>query len=189
MPNIEIKASYKNFDNARKICESMNAVYVGIDYQVDTYFKVPEGRLKLRESNLGGAQLIPYIRPNLSGPKKSDYETIKVDNPLHLKKLFHQMLGIDIVVTKKREIYLIENVRVHLDEVEGLGSFFEFEAVYKNDTDNERDVEQSKIEKLMLEFGIQVDSLQTESYLQLLKDERRKKIYETMLVDESNLSS
>lgn len=62
MPNIEIKASFNNFDKARKICESMNAVFVGIDYQVDTYFKVPEGRLKLRESNLGGAQLIPYNR-------------------------------------------------------------------------------------------------------------------------------
>lgn len=184
MPNIEIKASYTDFLKARQICEKLNAVYVGIDLQIDTYFKVPEGRFKLRESSLSGAQLIPYIRPNFLGPKKSEYETIPVDNPLHVKKLLNQMLGLDIVVQKKREIYLIDNVRVHLDQVEGLGTFFEFEAVYHADTEEERQIEQAKVERLMQVFEIDSECLQTESYLQLLKDSRRQKLFGNMLKDD-----
>ena len=33
------------------------------------------------------------------------------------------------VVRKHREIYFIDNVKFHLDQVEGLGTFFEIEAI------------------------------------------------------------
>jgi predicted adenylyl cyclase CyaB len=44
-------------------------------------------------------------------------------------------LGVRGVVRKRREIYLWHNVRVHLDEVDGLGTFVEFEAVLSEDED------------------------------------------------------
>ena len=38
-------------------------------------------------------------------------------------------LGIRTVVRKQRTVYLHKNVRIHLDAVDGLGTFLEFEAV------------------------------------------------------------
>ena len=47
-----------------------------------------------------------------------------------LKALLTEMLGVHRIVKKCREIWLHENVRIHLDAVEGLGAFMELEAVY-----------------------------------------------------------
>ena len=44
--------------------------------------------------------------------------------------LLSELLGVHRVVRKRREIALYENVRIHLDEVEGLGTFVELEAVW-----------------------------------------------------------
>jgi len=45
--NIEIKASCKTPDAVKKILEELGADFRGIDHQIDTYFKVSNGRLKL----------------------------------------------------------------------------------------------------------------------------------------------
>jgi adenylate cyclase, class 2 len=165
MPNIEIKASYPDLEKARSICRELSAEFVGIDQQTDTYFNVPNGRLKLRFSSLSGSFLIPYVRPNQIGPKKSEFARIDVKEPEKIKALFTEILGVDTVVTKTREIYLIGNVRVHLDILEGVGSFFEFEAVY--DAESQRADEEKKISSLMEKFEISRDNLQTSSYQQL----------------------
>ncbi len=48
-------------------------------------------------------------------------------DPAALKLQLATALGILVVVRKKRELFLLERVRIHLDDVEGLGSFLEFE--------------------------------------------------------------
>ena len=40
-----------------------------------------------------------------------------------------------IRVVKRRELWLLDNVRIHLDEVERIGSFLEFDAVVDSDHD------------------------------------------------------
>ena len=165
MPNIEIKAVYPNLEKAREVCRRLNAKFIGVDRQVDTYFTVPKGRFKLRESSLSGAFLIPYIRPNQEGPKKSDYGLIKVENAEHIKALLSQIFEINLVVKKSREIYLLDNVRVHLDDVDDLGHFFEFEAVYEEES--QRENEELKVRKLLVEFAISEAALQKTSYEQL----------------------
>jgi len=47
--NIEIKAKSNNQDAIREILKAKNADFKGVDHQIDTYFKVHNGRLKLRE--------------------------------------------------------------------------------------------------------------------------------------------
>lgn len=113
--------------------------------------------------------MIPYVRPDEDGPKKSDYARIQVEEPNKVKDLFSQILGVDQVVKKDREIYLIENVRIHLDNVDGIGPFFEFEAVYENDSEEHRLREEKKVEDLMKAFEISSESLQKTSYQQLAK--------------------
>src|SRR5437764_1055578 len=102
MPNIEIKARYEDLEKARVIAKRLGARFAGLDHQIDTYFKAKEGRLKLRESSLKGAQLVPYVRPNQAGPKKSEYQIIALEDAGASKALLGKILGIDAVVDKKR---------------------------------------------------------------------------------------
>lgn len=126
MINIEIKARCSDHERVRKILKSQNAVFIGTDHQVDTYFKVQHGRLKLREGNIENS-LIFYAREDIEGPKKSEVILIPNPPPL-LKDLLSKALGILVVVDKEREIYFIDNVKFHLDTVEDIGAFVEIEA-------------------------------------------------------------
>ena len=56
--NIEIKAKCQNVEAIRKILLQSKAIFKGEDHQVDTYFEIPTGRLKLREGNIERAQKI-----------------------------------------------------------------------------------------------------------------------------------
>lgn len=167
MQNIEIKARYPNLEKARAIASKLGARAVSTETQIDTYFKTASGRLKLRESSIKPAELIPYDRPSVAGPKKSEYLVVKVEEPAKLKVLMSSILGVDVVVEKKRELFLLENVRIHLDEVKGLGCFFEFEAVY-HDLNHEKQ-EQDKVQQLIANFEIASSDLLTGSYRELVK--------------------
>lgn len=98
--------------------------------QVDTYFRVPCGRLKLREIESDGirfAELIQYDRPDVAGARTSTYQRIDV-NP-ELKSALLAALGELVTVRKRRTVAIWQATRVHLDVVEGLGQFVELETV------------------------------------------------------------
>lgn len=129
--NVEIKAKSDNHAKIRALIKSKNAIEKGIDHQIDTYFKVSQGRLKLREGNIEN-NLIHYIRENKEGPKQSKVTLFKSEPDSTLKEVLSNSIGILTVVDKKREIYFIENVKFHIDTVKYLGTFIEIEAI---DTD------------------------------------------------------
>jgi predicted adenylyl cyclase CyaB len=133
--NIELKARLDNWDRAREIAQQIATAYPGVERQVDTYFNCPQGRLKLREIEGRMAQLIWYSRADQSNPKPSDYYLAPVADPKKIKAILSSAFGVKAVVDKRREIFLAENVRIHLDEVAGLGRFIEFEAVLGPDAD------------------------------------------------------
>lgn len=125
--NIEIKARTSQSEFVRRYLQQHNAVYKGLDEQTDTYFNSPAGRLKLREGNIEN-NLIYYERTNQAGPKSSHFHLVKVEDAKGLKEVLTKSMGIKVMVKKRREIYYIENVKFHIDEVPGLGSFIEIEA-------------------------------------------------------------
>jgi adenylate cyclase, class 2 len=126
--NVEIKARCGNQDKIRNILQKLNADFKGTDQQIDTYFKVPAGRLKLREGTIEN-HLIYYQRENRDGPKESQV-TLFQNNPRSpLKSILQKGLGILVSVEKTREIYFLDNVKFHLDSVVELGSFIEIEAI------------------------------------------------------------
>jgi predicted adenylyl cyclase CyaB len=168
MENIEIKARVNNLDQIREKIKKLDHKYVGIDHQIDTYFKTTNGRLKLRESSLSGPYVIFYIRENLCGPKSSVYQKLTVEDANGFKELLKKMQGIHTIIEKEREIFLYKNVRIHLDEVRELGTFLEFEAVM-NDKYNDRKVESQKVEFLMKELDIKQEYLIRESYENLIE--------------------
>jgi len=164
--NIEIKAKSNNQDAIRKILKSRSAGFMGIDQQTDTYFNVNFGRLKLREGQIEN-HLIHYQRENKAGPKQSDVTLFKSNPVSSLKEVLIKALGILTMVNKKREIYLIDNVKFHIDTVEGLGTFAEIEAI-----DNEGNIGTDKLHEqcqFYLDlFNISREDLISVSYSDLL---------------------
>ncbi len=126
--NIEIKARCSNPKKIKSILQQHQADFKGIDHQIDTYFNCTTGRLKLREGNIENS-LIHYNRPDGKQPKASIVTLEKIAQNSNIKAVLTNALGVKIVVDKQRGIYFIENVKFHLDEVKGLGSFVEIEAI------------------------------------------------------------
>ena len=165
--NIEIKAVYPNLEKARLIAITLGAKPSLSQNQRDTYFAVPNGRLKMREIP-GISWLIPYVRPNDLEAKRSNYEVIAIDSAEHTRALFSEILGVSVIVEKQREIFLLDNVRIHLDQVTDLGCFLEFEAVYDATDATAEQTNRTKVEQLMIDFEIDSASLIRESYHDLL---------------------
>jgi predicted adenylyl cyclase CyaB len=166
--NLEIKARCADLASLRRHVESIATGYVGIDRQVDTYFVTRAGRLKLRESSLSGGQLVPYLRPDRKGPRRADYRVIPVPDPEGTKRLLAELLGVHRVVRKQREIFLWENVRIHLDRVEGLGTFMELEAVFDGSPEGEH-AQREKLRFLMCKLEIRSQDLVATSYEGILE--------------------
>ena len=130
--NVEIKARCEDGEGIRRILEECGAQYHGLDHQIDTYFKVPHGRLKLREGNIEN-YLIFYERNDQQGPKESNVILHETEEKSSLKDVLLGALGSLVVVDKKRHIYFIDNVKFHVDRVKDLGDFCEIEAIDKTD--------------------------------------------------------
>ena len=167
--NVEIKAKCPNPESVRTALRSRNARFAGMDHQVDTYFRVPQGRLKLRQGNIEN-NLIAYRRPDQSGPKTSDVALAPVTNGDEIRAVLERSLGVLVAVDKQREIYYIENVKFHIDQVQGLGSFVEIEACGKPEDDRNPLLAQCR--KYMQWFGIREEDLIESSYSDLLLETR-----------------
>ena len=80
-----------------------------------------------------------------------------------------RILGVHRVVRKTRQILLVDNVRIHLDEVEGLGTFLELEAVFDGSAAGETR-ERAKLARLLGELGVADVELVAGSYEGLLSE-------------------
>lgn len=164
--NVEIKAKCSDASFIRNYLLSNHAEYKGVDEQTDTYFNTPNGRLKIREGNIEN-NLIFYERTNQSGPKNSRFQLVKVEDATGLKDVLTRSMGLKIIVKKRREIYYIKNVKFHLDEVPGLGSFVEIEA-----GNILADLEPAQLKEqcdfYVKEFGIRDEDLVEVSYSDML---------------------
>ena len=165
MKNLELKVNYPDFDKAKKVCKTINAKYSGVLNQADIFYNLKKGRLKLRNINNKRFEIIYYSRSNSKTEKISEYEIIRLRDELPIKKLLKEYLGVRGIVKKKRELYLYENVRIHLDSIRGLGKFLEFEIVCKN-SDELRSAP-AKMKKLKELFNISGKDLISVSYIDM----------------------
>lgn len=170
MLNIEIKARAQKPNHIKSVLKNLGANYQGIDHQIDTYFTVPDGRLKLRQGNIENS-LIFYQRPNQAGPKASSFLLYHPtqENSDQLKKLLSTALGQKIVVDKHRAIYFFENVKFHVDQVVGLGDFMEIEVMDKEET-GDVEILEKQCKKYMELLGIEAADLVDGSYSDLLRN-------------------
>src|SRR5262245_795683 len=188
--NIELKARISDLPAAREIALLVATESLGVQQQTDIYFHCPQGRMKLREiveieppprivasvTRTAGrdrgetatrAQLIWYDRTDAPSARESDYQITEVLDPERIRELKAQM-GIHVVVSKRREIFLFHNVRIHLDEVAQLGTFIEFEAVLGRGANESAG--QAQLAALRDQFHILPRDLLSTSYADLLAE-------------------
>lgn len=172
--NIEIKARCADVERVRRILNEHKAEFKGTDHQADTYFKVPKGRLKLRRGNIENA-LIYYERPDQAGPKRTEVSLFRTDaaGAEQLHTAMTSALDVLVVVDKRREIYFIDNVKFHIDAVEGLGSFIEIEAIDESGAIEPEKLRQ-QCEHYIRLFGIPPADLIERSYSDLLAERERQ---------------
>lgn len=163
--NLELKARTADLERARELAAAIGAVRQGTEEQVDQYFSVPAGRLKLRRSSLDGAHLIAYLRPDDRGSRVARFHRLPVADPDGLEAILSAMFGVAARVEKERDVWWWRDVRIHLDAVEGLGSFVELEARLDRIGDPEEALR--RIERLGFEFGIASDEAIAGSYAEM----------------------
>ena len=146
--NLEIKARDADPRRSLEAALALGAQDRGELTQRDTYFAAAHGRLKLREQTPGEPELIQYRRPDEVGPRTSEFRIVPVAAADALKVALDAAYGTLVVVEKRRRLLLWEDVRIHLDDVDGLGAFVELEAPEDGD-------QQAKVERLTqaLEIG------------------------------------
>jgi homotetrameric cytidine deaminase len=165
--NVELKAHDPEPARTLERALAAGARDEGLLRQRDTYFTVAHGRLKLREEEPGGATLIAYERPDAAAERVSDYRLVPVPDADALRDALTAANGIDVVVVKRRHLLMWETVRIHLDEVRGLGSFVELEAVAEPASDLAR--ERAQVAHLREALGIGDGALRAGSYADALR--------------------
>jgi predicted adenylyl cyclase CyaB len=172
--NIEIKARIQKeqVEYVRQQAQARSSTDDEQLHQVDTFYNVPSGRLKLRESANGTAELIAYKRSNQAGPKLSSYVRYLCTDSKTLHDALARSVGIRGVVKKTRQVIHVSQTRVHIDEVDGLGTFLELEVVL---CEGQSSVDGKNIaSELMKIFGVLPESLVDRSYIDLLEESNPK---------------
>jgi predicted adenylyl cyclase CyaB len=168
--NIELKARLPSFDAALDVARRLGAADQGEEKQVDTYFSTGRERLKLRESSTGAHFLIRYSRPDSPDVRKSQYRLQPVRDPSSFRQILTRQWGVRAVVKKVRHLFLLDRrVRIHLDRVEGLGDFLEFEAVLDpGDPEYDEAAATLEVARLAHDFGVADEDRIATSYSTLV---------------------
>ena len=164
--NIEFKASTNKLAALETLLLQHIPLFIGEDHQIDTYFNVTKGRLKLREGNIENA-LIHYEREDTAGAKSSHVSLYQHQPDKTLKEILIKTLGIKAVVDKRRKIYFIENIKFHFDTVEGIGTFIEVEAIDKNGNIGKEKL-QAKCDEYAALFSIRPEDYCAVSYSDMI---------------------
>jgi adenylate cyclase class IV len=176
--NIEIKCRCNDLEGVRNKALALGAKDMGVLEQVDTFYRAPTARLKLRETagpvaEPGGratghgrkAELISYRRPDVKGARGCDYVVCPVSDPDPLKTALGYAMEEAGVVSKKRHLLLLRSTRIHLDMVEGMGNFVELETVLSGQTD---EAGKKEMEGIAAGLGLKPEEAVPVPYVELL---------------------
>lgn len=150
--NLELKAKYPNIRRAESIAQSLSETEPESLQQTDTYYRVPRGRLKLREIKSrddSHAELIWYDRDEKGEDRISHYERVPIDGEKGFINILARSLEPDVKVEKQRTVYIWNDCRIHIDLVENLGPYVEFEVM-----ENNRNDARQRLDFLIEQFGI-----------------------------------
>uniref|UniRef100_A0A8C2EV20 Si:ch211-156b7.4 n=1 Tax=Cyprinus carpio TaxID=7962 RepID=A0A8C2EV20_CYPCA len=147
--NVEIKAVLRDLPYLTQRAKELSGSDGTVIRQQDTFFKIPAGRLKLRDFQDG-----------------TNYSITPTNDPQGLVKVLTDALGQVGQVKKERRLYMVGQTRVHVDCVEGLGDFMELEVVMKEQQSREEGA--AIANQLMLDLGVKEEDLIDGAYMDLL---------------------
>ena len=164
--NLEFKALADSPDAIRDACVRLGATLKKSGRQVDTYFEVHRGRLKLRE-NPTGASLIFYERLDSPGLRESNFRLIPVDGKEEdFREALTRGLGVRSVVDKRREVFVYGSSLINVDTLAGIGDFVEIETNVRGAGGHEQALVEAKF--LRESLGISQADVVPWSYSDLL---------------------
>jgi adenylate cyclase class IV len=164
--NIEIKARIASVEALLPRAQAVAGGEAQAIAQDDTFFRVPMGRLKLRQFADGSAELIHYHRADSAQAKASDYVRVPAPDAAALREALARACGVLGRVRKQRLLLLAGATRIHLDRVEGLGDFMELEVVL---SEGQADAEGQHIaQALMQALGLADAQQVAGAYMDLL---------------------
>ncbi|MFZ0959781.1 MAG: class IV adenylate cyclase [Terriglobia bacterium] len=169
--NFEFKAHLRDAAHVRATLKRLRARFLGTDHQADTYFRVPAGRLKIREGRIENS-LIFYQRSNSARARRSHVEMMLLPRRNSARAILSRALEVLVTVDKRREIYFVGNVKIHLDRVRGLGTFVEVEAMTRSGDVRKVRAQAAKFRKL---FAISPADIVPLSYSDLILNKRTKR--------------
>ncbi len=169
--NVEVKARIEaeQFDSLRQRAREIATDGPIELVQTDTFFFSKTGRLKLREFPDGTGELIFYERPDRTGPKSSEYVLADCTEPANVKAALESSNGILGVVKKHREVFLVDKTRIHLDQVNDLGTFLELEVVLGETDTAEQGEEVSR--EILGQLNVSASQLVSGAYFDLLEQQ------------------
>ena len=162
--NLELKAKIASMPRALGIAKKIARTGATL-LQTDMYFRVRNGRLKLRECLGASPELIYYERNEKKGDRWSTYHSYPLMRKHGLREILEKSIGKRVLVKKKRRLYFYKNARIHLDTVSSLGLFVEFEVVVRK----ERKQAKSVLAELVELFKIRDADLIRSSYADLIE--------------------
>ncbi|MBN1322945.1 MAG: class IV adenylate cyclase [Methanotrichaceae archaeon] len=167
---IEVEVKAKAPEGAEEMIASLGAIFLGVEHHHDLYFSSPERdmakrdealRLRIKESG----SFLTFKGPRLERETKSRREiTLEVDDAIAAEEML-EAIGFSKAaeVRKSRAKYRLGHVTIALDDVEGLGSFIEVEALGGEDWAMEKE----EVLAVLGRLGI-VETI-PQSYLELLE--------------------
>jgi predicted adenylyl cyclase CyaB len=165
MKNLEAKFRLANLDAAAARAIAAGYARRALLNQRDTFFRVANGKLKMREEN--GAAVLIFYRRGESGPLMlSDYEIVPIPDPARTLRMLDDALGTIATIDKVRILMTRDNVRLHLDRVVGLGEFGEIEAVIADGDTPERS--RRAVDEILAALGVSQADLIGMSYFEML---------------------
>jgi predicted adenylyl cyclase CyaB len=170
MRNLEAKYRAPDLSLVESRCAALGARLAVDLRQADHFFSHGKGttrRLKLREFDPRHGELISYQRADANHPRCSDYLIYETAAPEALREVLAHALGAGPVVAKRRRVYLFGATRIHLDEVEGLGTFVEIETVLAEEADSGAAAE---FETVANALGLTADRIVPGAYVDLLAE-------------------
>ena len=165
MRNLEAKFRLPDHAMARARAEAIGFSMRATFEQRDTFFAARAGKLKLREE-ADRASLIHYNRAPEGGLDLSNYEIVEIANAGAVRAMLADALGIIAEVRKRRTLMMRRNVRLHLDQVDGLGDFGEIEAVLADG--DPATACRDEVEEILAALDVRADQLIDKSYFEMI---------------------
>ena len=168
---IEAESKYHSpgNDKVERVLARLGAKKISEGAMEDIYFAHPsrdfgktDEALRLRKEQEHAELTYKGPRMRAQRTKAREEVTLKIDNPLAAQRIVERLGFAESYIVKKRRIsYLLDELRIDVDDVDGLGEFVELEVLTESP---ERSAQ--LLETMRKELGL--DRLESKTYLELL---------------------